>query len=139
MIIIDGTNQILGRVAVYSAKKALLGEQIAIINCEKIILSGTRTFILSKFEERKERGHPYDGPFYPKSSDRIVRRTIRGMLPYKQERGKQAYKKIMCYIGVPKQFQGKTYQIVPGADASKLETNNFMELQEISAFLGKTH
>ena len=137
MILIDATNQILGRIASYAAKKALLGEEIVIFNCEKMIITGRKKFLLEHFGERKDKGHPYDGPFYPKLADRIVRRTIRGMLPYRQERGKSAYKRVMCYTGIPNIFKEKTPSLVPGADAAKLKTSNFMELSKISNFLGK--
>ncbi len=137
MILIDGTNQILGRVAAYAAKKALLGEKVEIVNCEKMLITGRKEFLESRFLERKERGHPYDGPFYPKMADRIVRRTIRGMLPYRQERGKNAYKRIMCYIGMPSVLKEQKPQLVPGADAAKLKTANFLQLGQISQLLGK--
>ena len=136
-MIIDATNLVAGRIATFAAKKALLGEKITIVNAEKAIITGRKEFLKDFFNERKDRGHPYDGPFHPKMADRILRRIIRGMLPYKQERGKNAYKKVMCYIGVPKDFQGKAFETIPGADAKKLKTSNFMELAQISKLLGK--
>ena len=136
-MIIDATNLVIGRIAAYAAKKALLNEEVIIVNCDKAIITGTKDFIKAHYLERKERGHPYDGPFYPKMADRILRRTIRGMLPYKQERGKQAYSKIMCYIGVPLAYQNKELSTVPKAHLTKLKTSNFMYLQEISTLLGK--
>ena len=137
MIIIDATSQIVGGVASYSAKKALLGKKIAIVNCEKAIWSGRRKFLEGFFKDRKERGHPYDGPFYPKMADRIFRRTIRGMLPYRQERGEKAYKNIMCYRGIPNMFKDKKFSTIPGADASKLKTSNYLQLEQISKLVGK--
>ena len=138
MIVIDATEQILGRVASYAAKKALLGEEIAIVNCEKMIITGRKQFLEEHFNERKDKGHPYDGPFYPKLADRIVRRTIRGMLPYKQERGRNAYKKVMCYRGIPLIFKDASLQKVPGADISKLKTSHLLALEHVSKLLGKT-
>src|SRR3989338_9925934 len=67
------------------------------------------------YKERRDRGDPHHGPYHSRLPDRIVRRTIRGMLPYKQERGKKAFARIMCYIGTPKEIEGKAMQ-VPGAD-----------------------
>ena len=49
MIIIDGKGSILGRVASYAAKQALKGEEIAILNCEDILISGNRNFIVNEF------------------------------------------------------------------------------------------
>jgi large subunit ribosomal protein L13 len=31
----------------------------------------------------------------------FVKRTIRGMLPFRKARGKGAFKKIKCHVGVP--------------------------------------
>ena len=36
-----------------------------------------------------------------------MKRTIRGMLPYKRPRGVDAMKRIKCYVGVPMQLVGK--------------------------------
>ncbi len=38
-MIIDANNMILGRLASFAAKKALLGEKIDVINCEKAVIS----------------------------------------------------------------------------------------------------
>lgn len=137
MIIIDATSLVAGRIATFAAKKALLGERVVIVNADKAVITGRKEFLKEFFNERKDRGHVYDGPFYPKMADRILRRIIRGMLPYKQERGKNAYKKIMCYIGVPKEFQGKKFETIANADAAKLKTSNFLELAQVSKIIGK--
>lgn len=136
-IIIDGSNLILGRLATYAAKEALLGEEINIVNCEKIYISGNKENTKDKYKQRYERGQPIKGPFQPKSSERIVRRTIRGMLPYKQLRGKEAFARIRCYNGVPAVFKDKKMENVKGANISKLGTMNYMSIIDISKALGK--
>lgn len=136
-MIIDGSNLILGRLATFVAKKALEGEAITILNCEKIIITGNKKVLIQKFKERVDRGHPYHGPFFPKMPDRIVRRTIRGMLPYKQERGKKAFEKINCFIGIPENFKTQKIETVQSADASKLQTLNFITINDLSKFVGK--
>src|SRR3989344_765026 len=89
-MIINAEDLILGRMATYAAKKALNGEKIDIVNCEKAIITGKRKDVLEKYKRKANRGGPFHGPFYPKMPDRFVRRVIRGMLNYKQERGKEA-------------------------------------------------
>jgi ribosomal protein L13 len=37
--------------------------------------------------------------------ERIVKRTIRGMLSYKQKRGSDALKRIICYNQTPEEFK----------------------------------
>ena len=136
-MIIDGTNLVLGRLASFAAKKALEGEEVIIYNCEKVVVSATQDFLQAHYKARIDRGHPYHGPFFPKMADRIVRRTIRGMLPYKKERGATAYKKIQCYIGIPIIAQNKKPDTVKIADASKFKTLNYLKVGEISKHLGK--
>ncbi|MFH2028779.1 MAG: 50S ribosomal protein L13, partial [Nanoarchaeota archaeon] len=105
-MIIDATNLILGRLGTYVAKQALLGEKIDIINCEKAVISGKKDFTLKKYLIIKDRG-TYKGPFLPRQPNLFVRRSIRGMLTYKQERGKKAYANIKCYRGMPEEFKDK--------------------------------
>jgi len=51
-----------------------------------MISGGNRKDILNEFSSKIKRGNPFKGPFYPRRSDMIVRRTIRGMLPKKKSR-----------------------------------------------------
>jgi large subunit ribosomal protein L13 len=129
MKIIDGKNAILGRLASYAAKEALKGEEITILNCEQIIITGNKKNIRSNFEEKQRRGgSSQKGPFFTKTSERIVKRIIRGMLPdYRKGRGKEAYKRIKCYIGVPKEFENSK-KIASG----KEKINRFLQLKEIA-------
>ena len=96
MAVIDATNLIVGRLATIVSKRALLGETIDIINCEKAVLTGDRDLLLRKYREKRDRGTPLKGPFLSFLPDRFVRRIIRGMLPYKQEKGSKAFKRVMC-------------------------------------------
>lgn len=107
MIIIDGKNAVLGRLASYAAKQALRGEEVRVINCEEIIISGNKRSIQRDIEEKKSRtGHSKRDPRHSKLSDKFVKRTIRGMLPdHRLGRGKQALKRIKCYKGLPKEFE----------------------------------
>lgn len=136
-MLIDGTNLILGRLATYVAKQALLGEKITIVNCESVCISGNKVSVKEHYKERQERGHPLAGPFPPKMADRIVRRAIRGMLPYKQLRGKEAFKNIKCYLGVPAALKNEKIETLKSANISKLSTMNYISIGEISKHLGR--
>jgi large subunit ribosomal protein L13 len=105
-IIIDGKNTVLGRLASYAAKEALKGEEIVILNCEHVLISGSRKNIEKEFLEKRGRiGSGQRGPKYSQSSEKIVKRTIRGMLPdHREGRGRVAFKRIRCYTGVPKEY-----------------------------------
>jgi large subunit ribosomal protein L13 len=106
-IVIDGKDAILGRLASYAAKLALKGEEVIVVNCSEIIITGRKEKIVQKFEERRKRvGTTQQGPRFPRTDEKIVKRTIRGMLPdHREGRGKIAYKRIKCYSGIPKEFE----------------------------------
>ena len=109
MKIIDGTNAVLGRLASYVAKEALNGEEIAIVNCEKVIITGNKKSIERDFFERRSRvGSGQKGPKLAKTSEKMVKRAIRGMLPdHREGRGRDAWKRIKCYNKLPKEFEDK--------------------------------
>jgi len=122
MIVIDAKNLILGRFATFAAKQALLGNDVRIINAEKAIISGKRATLLKDFRQNRQRGTPAKGPFIPKMPDRYVRRVVRGMLPYKQAKGTEAFKRVLCYKGVPEEFKEVKSVELPQCKASKLNT-----------------
>lgn len=131
-IFIDATNAIVGRIGAFAAKRALLGDTIKIFNCEKAVMSGRKEQVTERFYLRRNKiGQPMKGPFIPRMPDRFFRRTIRGMLPYKRTKGAEAYKRIMCYIGVPEQFKDRKMQQVAGADAVKLKSLKRITVEEV--------
>lgn len=131
-MIIDASDMILGRLATYVAKKALLGEKVDIVNCEKAVITGNKKSIFEKYKQRNERGpRPTKGPFIPKMPDRFVRRCIRGMLPYKQEKGLKAFKRVMCYIGMPDEFKDKKIEIIQECNVSKVPSLKYVYIDEI--------
>ena len=136
MIIINAENQILGRIATQVAKHSLLGEEISIINCEKAVISGSKENIISKYRQRRTRGIPTKGPHFPRMSDSFVKRTVRGMLPYKQPKGRDAFKRVKCYSGVPKDLEGKEYNQIESADVKKLPQTKYVAVGEICKALG---
>lgn len=136
MIILNAENQVLGRLAAYAAKQALLGEKIEIINSEKAVITGTKQNVLARYKAKRSRGDPFHGPYISRNPEALLRRTVRGMLPYKQAKGLAAYKRVHCYKGIPDVYNGKEMKIVKGADVSKMSNLKFMTLGEISKLLG---
>lgn len=132
-MIIDAEGAILGRLSSTVAKKLLKGEDIIIINAEKIVVSGNPKVSEKYFLEKRQRGDPYKGPFYPRYPDRIVFRVIRGMLPYKKQKGKNALKKLKVYIG-PNNMKGE--KISKTSDDLRCK---YTTLGEISKRLGAKH
>ena len=136
MKIIDASDAILGRLATKVAKMLLLGETIVIVNSEKVLVTGTKENILARFKQTRERGIPLRGPYYPRRADMILKRTIRGMLPYKQEKGESAFKRLKCHISVPEELEGKTFEKLENANISNSNAQKYTSLLTVSKFLG---
>jgi len=118
--IINADGLILGRMASIIAKRLLNGDEMVIINAEKAVLSGKKKSKVIEAKEFLEVGYPEKGPFHYKRPDRIVRRTVRGMLPYKQPKGKQAYKRLRVFIGIPEELKDQKMETLNEAHAGKL-------------------
>ena len=107
MKVINGEGAVLGRLASYVAKELLKGEEIAVVNCSEVIISGNKKSIEEEFKEKRSRfGSSQKGPKHHKSSEKMVKRVIRGMLPdHREGRGREAFKRIKCYNQVPKELE----------------------------------
>ncbi|MCX6709853.1 MAG: 50S ribosomal protein L13 [Candidatus Woesearchaeota archaeon] len=135
-MIIDATDTMLGRVASYAAKKALMGEQVTILNCEKSVVSGSRAYVLAKYAKKTDMGTPRKGPFFHRKTIMIMKRTVRGMLPHANSRAKEALSRVKCFDGVPEEFAGKKAEILKNANVSKLTNIKITYLGELSRLLG---
>lgn len=131
--IIDAKGATLGRLSTHVAKRLLNGEQIAVVNAEKAIISGKKTSIKKHYKEKRELGTYRKGPFFPRMPDQIVKRTIRGMIPYQTPHGRTAFKNLKCYVGVTQEFEGKTFETIKEAEKQPV---NFLTVEELSRFLG---
>ncbi|MGA1822764.1 MAG: 50S ribosomal protein L13 [Thermoplasmatota archaeon] len=135
-MVIDASGLIIGRLSSHVAKSLLKDDnlEVAIINSEKAIVSGNRKMVIDDFIAKRALNHPRKGPNYPRMPDMILKRTIRGMLPYQKPRGREAYKRVKTYIGTPKEFEKSKLSKVPTAANKGL--HQFVTLEEISRILG---
>lgn len=136
MTVIDATDLILGRMAAVVAKRALLGETINVVNCENAVISGTKSDIFNRYRIRLAKGSQSKGPFFPRKIDAIVRRAIRGMVPYKQGKGKLAFKRVQCFVGVPEELAKEKLETIPEANVSRLARAKHTRLSDIGIYLG---
>ncbi|MCK4589895.1 MAG: 50S ribosomal protein L13 [Nanoarchaeota archaeon] len=136
MKVINGENLILGRLASYIAKQVLLGEEITLVNCEKIMVSGDKKQIFAKHKQKQQRGHPRWGPFTPRRPDSFVKRSIRGMVPRKKTRGRDALKKIKCYVGVPNEFKDAQLETLEKINVQKIPNLKYVTVGDICKILG---
>ena len=134
-MIVDAKDTVLGRLSSYVAKQALLGKRIEVINCEESVISGKKYVILENYIRKLHRGAPTKSPYFYKKPDRLVKRTIRGMLPFKRARGRSAFKNIKCYIGVPENLKNETALRID-ADAKKLQSTDCLKVKDICKAVG---
>lgn len=136
MVLINAQGLIVGRLSSIVAKKLLEGDEVTIINAEKAILSGSKTMTFAEYKRAVDRGTKEKGPYFPKRPDAIIKRTIRGMLPYKVQRGKDAMARLKIYISTPSELQGQPAITLEKASVDRLSSFKYMELGELSKQLG---
>jgi large subunit ribosomal protein L13 len=133
--VIDGQNLILGRLCSYTAKQALLGYTIEIINVEQTVFTGNKKRIFGRFKQFREMGEPTHGPFIHRSSIKLFKRSLKRMLP-KNTRGIEALKRVKAYKGVPARFKDTKTMTLEDANVSKVPNTKYVRLHEVTKFLG---
>lgn len=119
--IVNAEGLILGRMASKVAKKLLNGEEVIIVNAEKVILSGKRKSRIAEAKEFLEVGAPERGPFHYRRPDRMVRKTVGGMLPIRQPKGKTALARLKVFMGIPEELKKQKMETFTEAQAAKLK------------------
>ena len=139
-IVVDATNHIAGRLASNVAKLLLNGNRVSLVNCENIMLSGTRSNIIKEYREFLEIAsilHPKHGPFHPRRPDTIITRMIRGMLPRKKPSGIEAHKRLRAYIGTPKEL--KSFEKIQFEKAKiRRSSANYTTMADLGKTIGWT-
>ncbi len=134
--IIDAEGLILGRMASVVAKRLLEGERIDIVNAEGAVVSGRRLSIIKDRKEFLKVGHSgRKGPLHYRRPNAMVRRTIRGMLPRRKTRGREAFRRLRVHIGVPEEFESAVKESLPDAHLSRLG-NRYITVGEIAKNIG---
>ena len=140
LTVIDATNAIAGRLSSVVAKRLLRGERIAIVNSENAIITGDPKRVLNMYMKRVSEWRTYynpekRGPKIPRTPDRILKRMVRGMLPKKKPKGREALKRLRVYIGVPEDLKGVKAVKVKEAEL-KRDDIKYITLGELSKLLG---
>jgi large subunit ribosomal protein L13 len=133
--LVNAEGLILGRMSSKVAKKLLNGEEVVIINAEKTVISGKKKSKILEAHVFLEVGAPARGPFHYRRPDRIVRKTVRGMLPMQQVKGKNALAKLQVFLGVPEELKNQKAEPVPDAQATNLKGPQFT-LGELAKEIG---
>jgi large subunit ribosomal protein L13 len=137
--VIDAERQVLGRIASHAAKQALLGEDVVIFNADKAYVSGSMKSVFGEYLAKltiKNKGNFNKGPYHPKRPDLFVRRSVRGMLPWRKTRGREAYKRVMVYNGVPETVLKERGLSLPAKKEAPKKLRRKVTVAEICHFVG---
>jgi large subunit ribosomal protein L13 len=144
--VFDAEGLILGRLAstvadmLLKAARSDRDDKVVIINSEKAIVSGSSTSVLQNYHDKYALNHARKGPFYPRMPDMILKRTVRGMLPYQRKSsGRRALRNLRVEIGCPHHLaSGMPEGHVEGDDSNirKSLPESYVRLGDISASLG---
>jgi large subunit ribosomal protein L13 len=130
-IYVDATETQLGRLGSFVVKSALKGDEVFVLNSEKAIISGNKEDIIGEITNlRNKGGSSLRGPKVPRPAERLLKRLIRGMLPWDRQRGRDAYKRIKCYKSG--EFDDSKVEVI------KLKTRlpfKYVELKEVSRLI----
>jgi large subunit ribosomal protein L13 len=135
-VVVDARDCILGRVSSKVAQRVLDGETVAVVNAERAVITGNEEATMETYHTRAELGSD-SGPYYPKRPDRIFKRAIRGMLPYKTEDGREAFSNVRVYVGNPyERDEDSESGVLDGTSLDRLSNIKFTTLGDISESLG---
>lgn len=136
MTFVNAEGLIVGRMSSKIAKRLLNGEQVTILNAEKAVFSGKKKSKIAEAKEFLEVGAPERGPFHYRRPDRMVKKTIRGMLPFKQPKGKNAFKRLKVFMGVPLELKDQKMITFKEAQATRLKGRPYFTLAEMAKEVG---
>ncbi|MFB6308876.1 MAG: 50S ribosomal protein L13 [Haloarculaceae archaeon] len=131
-VVVDARDCILGRVASQVAERAMDGERVAVVNAEDAVITGREGDIEETFQKRVDVGSD-QGPAYPRRPDGILKRSIRGMVPHKKPRGREAFENVRVYVGNPYDEDG---EVLEGTSLDRLSNIKFVSLGDVSESIG---
>ena len=123
--LVNAEGLIVGRMCSKVAKRLLNGEEVIILNAEKAVFSGKKKSKIAEAHVFLEVGAPERGPFHYRRPDRFLRKAVRGMVPYKQPKGKSAYKRLKVFMGIPLELKDKEMITFSEASSANLKGPHF--------------
>lgn len=136
--VIDATDLVLGRLGSQIAKRLLLGESIKLVNCKEAVILGKKKFLVERYKNKLSNKVVKQGPYYSRSPADMVKRSFRNMLPYKNQRGAEAYKRLKCFNSVPSTLLNIEKEVVDSARLDKSSVFYYTKVEDICKVLGYT-
>lgn len=136
-LLIDATDLMYGRLASLVAKRLLSGESVTIVNIEKAVISGQKLMILDEMKITlglRNLGSKKKSPKHPRRPDGLMRRSIRGMLPFDKPKGKEAFAHLRVCIGTPTNIDASMVKTL--TEAQRHEGTRVMTVGELAKRIG---
>lgn len=135
----DASGKVAGRLASRIAKELLKGTMAVVFNVEKAIITGRKEMVMDeymRYMHLHSRINPWrHGPFKSRTPGGIFRDMVSGMLPKNKKRGREAYRRLRAYVGVPERF--KDQETVDLSEARyRTSPHGYMTVEEVARLLG---
>ena len=134
MKIIDASECVMGRLASSVAKSLLNGEEVHIINAENAVISGSKEMVFGEYISKRNLNHPRKGPYYPRMPHMMLKRAVRGMIPYQKPKGREAFKRLKVDVGTPLALQKEKAETIEKAKIN--DSTKYIRLGDVSKNLG---
>lgn len=133
--VVNAEDKIIGRLASLVASEVRNGEEVRVVNSEEAVISGDEEKVFADYKQKYDRGRRDTGPYFPKRSDKILKRTVRGMLPKEKKSGREQHSRVKTYLGVPKEFEDQVEE-VDVKEGTDLKNRNYVKLGDVAQHIG---
>jgi large subunit ribosomal protein L13Ae len=118
VVLIDGADHLMGRLASVIAKQILSGQRIIVVRCDQICISGN--FYRNKLKvldylRKRMNTKPSRGPYHFRAPSKCLFKVVRGMIPHKTKRGMEALNRLKVFDGIPTPYDKQKRMVVPSA------------------------
>ena len=139
VVYFDASGKVAGRLASRIAKELLRGFMAVVFNVEEAVITGRKEMVVGeymKYMSIQSRINPRrHGPFKSRTPEGIFRDMVSGMLPKDRKGGRDAYKRLRAYVGVPERFKGQ--ETVDLSEAKyRTSPHGYVTLGEVARLLG---
>jgi len=113
-----------------------MGENIKLVNCKDVVILGRKKFLLERYKNKISNKVIKQGPYYSRSPADLVKRSLRNMLPYRNQRGIEALKRIKFYNSVPSTLVNSEKSTIESAKIDQVNVFYYTKVEQISRGLG---
>ena len=90
--------------------------------------------VFGEYISKRNLNHPRKGPYYPRMPHMMLKRAVRGMIPYQKPKGREAFKRLKVDVGTPIALQKEKIETIEKAKMN--DYTKYIKLGDISKNLG---